>query len=820
MRDAMKLLLIRVICLLFFFSTAGELAAGYAFLGNVEAYEQTATGINLFCEHDYQLQIQFLKPNLFRVILIRLDFNEPLLDYPLAKTEWPPVQFDFQETDTELVMTTDEINLVVQKSPCRLAVFNKQGQVINRDDPGTGIGWDADEVRCWKAIAPDEKFFGLGEKTGNLNKRGKEWVMWNTDNPRHENHSDPIYQSIPFFIGMRDYQAYGIYFNNSYRSKFNLGAGNLRYFSFSADGGNLDYFFIFGPQLSRVVETYTELTGRTPMPPKWALGYQQCRWSYFPDKEVLRIAETFREKQIPADVIYLDIHYMDGYRVFTWHPERFPDPAGLIKKLSDLGFKVVVIIDPGVKVDPEYRVAKEGLANGHFIKYPDGEVYVGEVWPGASYFPDFSRAETREWWGGLFKDLLEVGVKGFWNDMNEPAVWGQAFPEEVLFHDEGRIASQKKLHNLYGFLMAQSCYEGVKKLRPNERSLVITRAGFAGEQRFTAVWTGDNQAKEDHLEMGIRMLQGLGISGVPFVGTDVGGFGGTPSPELFARWMQVGTFSPFFRTHTHYGSSDQEPWSFGENVEEIAKKFITLRYEVLPYLYSLFWEAHQTGAPILRPMFWHHQNDPNVYDGAWQEQFLVGQNLLVAPVTRVGHNLKKVYLPVGQWLDLNTERVYDGGQTIVVDAPLDRLPMFLRAGGILPSQDARQFVGEKPMTKLILDVFPTAGEGHFLFYEDDGQSFDYLQGAYRLTEIAFSHNGKEMEISKIRRHDNFQLPQRMLQVRLHAVSEPRSITVEKASLSKIAAQQNDAGYFYNKSTELLTVQFPDTGAKQSLNIKF
>ncbi|HEX9652371.1 MAG TPA: glycoside hydrolase family 31 protein [bacterium] len=795
--------------------------ANYSFLGNVEKYETRTSGISLFCESRCELRIDFLKSNLFRVTLIRPDYSEALLDYPLAKTEWEAVPIDFEETEPQLLLKSDEIDLVIQKSPCRLTVKDKQGTIINQDDPGMGIGWDADEVRCWKTITADEKFFGLGEKTGNLNKRGSEWVMWNTDNPHHDNNSDPIYQSIPFFIGMRDYQAYGIYFNNSYRSKFNFGAGNQRYYSFCADAGNLDYFFIHGPQVSQVVETFTELTGRTPMPPKWALGYQQCRWSYYPAKEVLRIAQTFREKRIPADVIYLDIHYMDGYRVFTWHPERFPDPVGLIKQLASLGFKVAVIIDPGVKVDANYRVAKEGLQNNHFVRYPDDEIYIGEVWPGPSYFPDFSREETRAWWGNLFGDLVNVGVKGFWNDMNEPAVWGKAFPEEVLFHDEGRVSSQKKMHNLYGFLMAKACYDGLTRLRPNERPLVITRAGFAGEQRFTSVWTGDNQATEEHLEMGIRMLQGLGISGVPFVGTDVGGFGGTPSPELFARWIESAVFAPFFRAHTHYDGSDQEPWSFGENVEEISKKFITRRYEGLPHLYSLFWEAHQTGAPILRPLFWHHQNDPHVYDGQWQEQFLVGENLLVAPVTRIGHNLKKVYLPPGQWLDLNTETVYDGGKAIIVDAPIDRLPMFLRSGGIIPSQEPMQYVGEKACTKLMLDIFAAGQSASYQFYEDDAESYDYASGKYRLTDLSVTKKGKELQISKTRSHDAYQPTERLLQLRVHAVAAPvAAIALGNTSLSEFKSSQNGTGYSYDAEKRILTIQFPDDAPKQSLTIKF
>jgi len=329
-----------------------DVAAQYNFLGNVEKYQTSDSGIRLYCADRTQLNIVFLQDNVFRVFLLRPNFQEAPLDYPLVKMEWPPVELEVRETQKQFVVASSELDIIIQKAPCRLTVRDKLGNLLSQDDPGLGIGWDGKEIRNWKTLAADEKFFGLGEKAGALDKRGSQWVLWNTDDPHHDNHSDPLYQSIPFFIGMRQHLAYGIYFNNSYRSTFNFGAGNQRYYSFAADAGNLDYFFIYGPAVGRVVESYTALTGRTPMPPKWALGYQQCRWSYYPDSEVLRIAQTFREKKIPADVIYLDIHYMDGYRVFTWHPERFPEPADLIRKLSQMGFKVVVIIDPGLRRTP------------------------------------------------------------------------------------------------------------------------------------------------------------------------------------------------------------------------------------------------------------------------------------------------------------------------------------------------------------------------------------------------------------------------------------------------------------------------------------
>lgn len=793
--------------------------ANYTFLGKVEKYQFGKSGIRLYCQDRYQLNIEFLTPNMLRVFLLRPMYQEAPLDYPLAKTDWPAVELDFSETEERFIVRSAELELQIQKSPCRLKILDLQGHVLNEDDPGFGIGWDGKEIRNWKTIAPDEKFFGLGEKAGPLNKRGRQWVLWNTDNPHHDNNSDELYQAIPFYVGLRDGRAYGIYFNNSYRSKFNFGAGNQRYAFFSAEAGNLDYFFIFGPQVARVVQTYTELTGRTPMPPKWALGYQQCRWSYFPQGEIIRLAETFREKQIPADVIYLDIHYMDGYRVFTWDKNRFPDPQGMIQTLREMGFKVVVIIDPGVKVDEKYRIAQEGLEGGHFVKYPDGELYVGEVWPGEAYFPDFSRAETRQWWGRQFGDFLDTGVKGFWNDMNEPAVWGQAFPEEVIFDDQGRFSSQKKLHNLYGFLMAKACSDGVRQLRPDERVLVITRAGFAGEQRFTAVWTGDNHATEDHLEMGIRMMQGLGVSGIPFVGTDVGGFQGTPTHELFVRWIQTGLYSPFFRTHSHFGSTDQEPWSFGEVVEKIVKECIRQRYAILPYLYSLFYEAHRTGAPLLRPLFWHHQDDENVHSNDFQEQFLVGRHLLVAPVTRDGHRLRKVYLPEGDWLDLNTETVYAGKQTIIVEAPLEQVPKFLHAGGILPSREPEQYVDEQPLDRLFLDVFPGEKASSFEHYEDDGVSYAYESDSYRLTEFTVEREKSGVFFGKKRLHDRFEPGDRQLVLRIHAVpKKPKSVHLDGKKLPESTAE-DVPGFTYDATRRVVTVRFPDIGASQAVRIE-
>ncbi len=794
--------------------------SGYQFLGNLRTFTRTDAGILLKCENDVRLEIQFLKPEMFRVTLVRPNYPNELLAYPLARSEWPPVSLQLEEKDTYLRLISKEIDILIHKMPCRISVLDKQGNVINRDDPGMGIGWDGKEVRCWKSLGQGERFFGLGEKTGDVDKYRREWVMWNSDIPGYDQRTDPLYQSIPFYIGLHKGQAYGIYFNNSYRSTFNFGAGNERYASFSAVDGPLDYFFIYGPKINRVVATYTELTGRIELPPRWALGYQQCRWSYYPDSEVLTLAKTFRDKKIPADVIYLDIHYMDGYRVFTWHPERFPHPGELLQTLQEMGFKVVTIIDPGVKAEESYAVAREGLAGEHFVTYPDGETYVGEVWPGRAFFPDFGRPETRRWWGRHLANLLDSGVDGFWNDMNEPAVWGQAFPNEAQMHDGARLSSFKKMHNLYGFLMAQTAWEAFRTHRPQQRPFVITRAGFAGEQRFTTVWTGDNAATSEDLELGIRMLLGLGLSGVPFVGMDVGGFIGTPSPELYARWLAACIFSPFLRTHSQQDTPDQEPWSFGESVEAISRQFIELRYRMLPYLYTQVWEAQESGSPVLRPLFWHYQDDPSVYERAYQHQFLVGENLLVAPLTRVGERFKKVYLPAGQWLDLNTGEIYAGGQTVIVEAPLERLPMFLREGGMIATQPVMQYVGEKVADRLTLEVFLRGQYGTYLHYEDDGETRAYLDGQYRLTQFETDFQNDHYTFTANRLYDHFTPAPRLLEVRFRGIrTAPGRVQLDQNPLPALdAAAADQPGYFYDASAQILTIRFPDDRETRRIHI--
>jgi alpha-glucosidase len=459
------------------------------------------------------------------------------------------------------------------------------------------------------------------------------------------------------------------------------------------------------------------------------LGYQQCRWSYFPEEQVRQLAAEFRRRRIPCDAIYLDIHYLDGYRVFTWDPERFPDPPRLLADLRQQGFRTISLIDPGVKVDPGYHVHDEGVTQERFCQMPDGTLFQGPVWPGRCYFPDFTNPEVRAWWGDLYQPLLEAGVSGFWNDMNEPAIFGGDMPKNLAHCYEGRGANHGEIHNVYGFQMVRASAEGLGRLRPEKRVPLISRSGYAGVQRYALVWTGDNHSTWEDLELSVSMCLNLGLSGVAFCGPDTGGFAGDCDGELLARWTQVGALMPFFRNHSALGTVNQEPWVFGEPYESICRRWIELRYELLPYIYSAAWQAAEHGLPMMRPLALAFPEDERTH--GMGDQFLFGDALLAAPVSRPGQRARSVYLPGGQWYDFWSGERLEG--EVQADAPLERMPLYVRAGTVLPRGPVMQYSDELQPEAMQLHIYP--GEGESWLYQDDGHSRDYETGAFRLTRF-------------------------------------------------------------------------------------
>ncbi len=641
----------------------------------------------------------------------------------------------FENVETEFIIKTDSVVLRINKFPLRFTFETRDGETVNSDD-ALGTYFDNGEIYCFKKLFDNEKFAGLGEKTGHQNRRGNSYVNWNTDNPHYMDWDDPLYSSIPFYIGFHDGNKYGIYVDNTAKTVFNFGAGNNRFSYFATKDSQLDYYYIYGKSVAAIISNYASLTGKIEMPPLWGLGFQQCRWSYTPDTEVLDVAQKFRHKKIPLDVIYLDIDYMDGYKVFTWHPENFSNPAKLISNLKKSGIHTMVIIDPGIKVEKGYKIYDEGVKKGYFLKYPDGTFYEGEVWPGLCHFPDFTNPEVRKWWGGNFKVLTGAGVTGFWNDMNEIAVWGKDVPGIIEMYGEGNPTDYAHLKNTYGMQMARATFEGTKKLLNGKRPLILTRSGFAGFQRYSAIWTGDNHATDEHMMLGIRMVNSLGLSGVPFAGYDVGGFNGDATKELYSRWVSIGAFSPFFRAHSATGTKRAEPWSFGENAERIAKRFIKLRYNMLPYIYSLFYEASETGMPVQRSLLIDYSDDPRSFNYQYENQYLFGPAFLVAP-SGSRQKAVKVFLPAGKWYYFYNGKQYEGNSEILTECPLNKPAVFVKAGSIIPVQKSVQNTSQNRGDTLEIHIYKGDKKSSFTYYEDDGISYDYKKGMYHTRIIDY-----------------------------------------------------------------------------------
>lgn len=592
------------------------------------------------------------------------------------------------------------------------------------------------EVQVIKELEGDECFYGLGDRTGFLNKKGYEYEMWNTDDPSpHVDSFKTLYKTIPFFITLKTDCVYGIFFDNTNRSYFDMGKESTKYYYFATDGGNLDYYFFAGESIANIISEYTKLTGTANRPQLWSLGYHQSRWGYETESDVRNLAKNFRNYQIPCDTIHLDIDYMDSYKVFSWNQNAYEDPKKMIKDLSEDGFKIVTIIDPGVKVEEGYPIYDEGVEKDYFVKTKEGDIYVNQVWPGDSVYPDFGREDVRNWWGDNQKFLLEHGVRGVWNDMNEPASFNGEIPDDVVFSDEERKATHGEMHNVYGHLMSKATYEGLKK-HDNRRPFVITRACYAGSQKYTTAWTGDNHSIWAHLQMAIPQLCNLSLSGMGYVGTDIGGFGSDTTSELLARWVQMGCFSPLFRNHSNKGTIQQEPWQFGQETMDIYRKYVELRYVFLPYLYDLFVTGEQTGLPVLRPLVLHYEKDTKVHE--LNDEFLVGECILVAPITMQGATNRMVYLPEGTWVDYHTKEVIEGGKYFIAKAPIDICPMYMKAGSILPNYPIQQYVGEKNISTLILDVYQ--GVGSYEHYQDDGESFDYENGIYNTYQFTITED--------------------------------------------------------------------------------
>jgi alpha-glucosidase len=744
--------------------------------GKLHQVKTLSNGASFRFDHA-QLELIFLAPD-----LVRITWEPGILPVPyaLARTDWPLIKISLSQKDDDQKnnswqLASSELSVMVQAQGS-VRFYDSDGNLLREDLPP--IQSLNPETPAWSGTARlqvEECIYGLGEQTSSLNRRGTTCRMWNTDPMgAYEPGDDPLYMPMPVYLGLHSHGSYLIFYENSYPATFrfdpfsdgNQASKPEAWVAF--ESGALRYYFIPGYPAD-ALQRFSELTGRAGLPPRWSLGYHQSRWGYKSAADIRQVVQGFREHDLPLGVIHLDIDYMDGFRVFTVDPQRFPDLPGLVRELDEQGIKVVTIIDPGVKQDPEYLLYQSGLQEGAFCRQPDGELLVGAVWPGKSVFPDFTNPLARAWWGRAYASLLEAGVAGIWHDMNEPtsfAVTGGPFlPLATGHHLEGQEGDHRQAHNLYALLMNRVGFESLRHFRPTHRPWILSRSGWVSQARYAWNWTGDTSTSWQSLRLTIPLVLGTGLSGQPYSGPDIGGFSGTPSAELYLRWFQMATFLPFFRTHSAQSTAQREPWVFGEPFTTIIRNFIHLRYRLLPYLYSLAWEISQNGQPFVRPLFW---NEPQAA-ALWQidDEFMLGESLLIAPLLEEGRPRRTITLPSGRWSSWWDDQIYSGPGEIEIECGLEHIPVFIRQGSLLPLDEENRLVihvyAPEPGQSAAYRLYSDAGDGSPVPGEQE----------FRLDDFQVFRSAEALEIAW-RNEGSYPFPYSQVDLELHGYEFSRA----------------------------------------------
>ncbi|WP_026098946.1 glycoside hydrolase family 31 protein [Kamptonema formosum] len=733
---------------------AGE---GFDSPGKLLQAEPAVRGAHFYFERA-ELEVSFLAPD-----FVRVDWfpGIPPVPYGICRHDWPEVEKALEKTDEGWSVSSESLKVTVGVDGS-LKWSDSAGVTLREELPPRrkNEGW-VHQARLRK----EESLYGLGERAAPLDLRrpkdgrleGK-YRMWNFDAAgKYGPGSDPMYICIPVYLGLHEGGSYLVFYENSFEAYFTFGEMATADFQ----GGGLRYYFAAG-EPAQLLERYTELTGRPPLPPRWALGYHQSHWGYRTEQAVREEAQGFQSHNLPLSAIHLDIDCQVGFRAFTIDPDRFPNLGSFTQELLAQGVRFIAILNPGIKYSRQSNLFLEGQVLGGFCRLPNGELATGPVWPGWCVFPDFTNPAVRKWWSRQYQYLLDVGVAGFWHDMNEPAafiLWGdRSLPKVTQHYMEGRGGDHREAHNVYGLLQAQAAYESLRNYRSHERPFIVSRAGWAGLQRYAWTWTGDIECTWAALRQTVATVVGLGLSGIPYSGPDIGGFQGNPEAELYLRWCQMSSFLTFCRTHSSNNAEHRTPWTYGEPYLSLIREFLQLRYRLMPYFYTLAWEASQKGYPPVRPVFWRDSGDGALW--GVDDAFLLGDALLVCPVLEPGARSRKVTLPKGRWYSFWDGSVMEGSQQVELEAPLERIPLLVRAGSILP-------VGEGELLTLHLYP-PVAGTCEASVCSDAGDGY----GESRLDQFLLARSEKGLELSW-NQEGNYPFPYKS--VRLH----PHGIVVQQ-----------------------------------------
>ena len=808
--------LARAALVLMFLLAASAPATGQ--LGDYSGHEVTSTGLRVIAGSD-TLVFSLYASDVLRVDFLPVGAGGLDSTYAVIRAPSDGVWFDVDDRTAYLDLQTSRFKLRISKFPVRLRYFDKGNEELLAEPSAGGLDVSGTYRTANFVLPPDLHLYGTGGRGVGIDFRGYSFSTYNW--PVY-GYSGPIVTTSINIPLITTSSGYALYFESPIPANMDFGESDPAVFRYTIDGGELSYFFLLGEDVPAQIERYTWFTGRQPMPPKWALGYLQSKYGYRHRTEAEDMIQTMRSKGIPADAIILDLYWFWNMGDLEWNTSAFPDPTGMIGDFLADGFKTMVITEPYFTYYSSNYAFLMGAGSDYVGQDPGGGPYVLDNWWSCgcdAVLFDMSSPGGQSWLWTEYEDFMATGVAGLWTDLGEP----ERHPWDMEHH----IGATPVVHNIYNLLWARTLFEGFAGYRPHDRIVNLTRSGYAGIQRYgTFTWSGDVSRSFGGLAVQLPMMLNMALSGMGYHSSDLGGFTGWTSSELYSRWIQFGAFNPVMRPH---GGDNQatEPWGYGNEAEQTAKDYISLRYRLLPYIYTLARETYDTGLAMVRPLFIDYPDDPLLANHT--DSYMFGPHFLVAPVVVDGERQKNVYLPEGVWIDYWTDSVHTGGTAVMVDAPLDRLPLFVRAGAVIPMQHVMDYVGAEPADSLFLDVFPTFSDipDTFHLYEDDGESLDYIQGEYARITLSqgLEYIGSEHVLRigvdpAVGSFPEMRLD-RTIVATVHLVENaPAFVLLNSdtldAYLSRGGLFAGGDGYFYDDGADLLTVKFEHNVAAASV----
>lgn len=723
------------------------------------------------------------------------------------------VGFQVQNADSSLMLAMNVLRVQIQKFPVRLSFQSSGGEVLLQEIEPGGMESIGNQRIAKFQLTPTEKLYGSGERGNGLNLRGRSINLYNTQNYGYSTPPAQMNINVPY-LGSSN--GYAIYFDNTYPSEFDIGENNPNQLVYRTEGGELTYYVFAASAITDQLQRYTWLTGRQPLPPKWALGYLQSKFGYRNEQEARQMVTTMREKDFPGDAIIIDFYWSAHMGDLSWDISNWPDPAGMIADFAEEGIHTIILTDPYFVENSSYYGE---LTNQH----PE---YLGRDGTGAPYtLPnwwscgcdavlfDITNPGAQSWLWEKYSDLLNTGLAGLWTDLGEP----ERHPSDM----NHSLGSAEKVHNIYNLLWAQTIFRHYSNYAPNSRVFNLTRSGFAGIQRYGVfTWSGDVSKSYDGLSSQVPFMLNMGLSGLAYHSSDIGGFCcGTTTPELYIRWLELGVFSPFVRPH---GADFQatEPWTFGIVAESYARNLLALRNQLIPYIYTTARENYLTGIPIVRPLFFGDKDDPALENNT--ESYMFGESFLVSPVLREGVREKTLYLPQGKWIEFWSDDIYSGGQRVTVDAPLPQIPLFVKPGSIIPMQPPMEYVDAKTADTILVHIYPDPEKsGAYSLSEDDGVTTEYQNGSYATTAMSYvfqpneEYQELEINIEAIAGSYSGMPHTRTYRSITHLLAQPpdtvlwnRGVLIPTQNLTELT--HNNAGYYYDVGSHSLYIQTRDS----------